>query len=79
MAKSKRASIHYVNNAEFSQAVVTYVKSSNQAKEAEKQSRSYLTILRIVFFGSQRVFHTSLTSFDTHIEKKWLWMQSRTA
>lgn len=36
MAKSKRASIHYVNNAEFSQAVVTYVKSSNQAKEAEK-------------------------------------------
>jgi len=36
MAKSKRASIHYVNNAEFSQAVVTYVKSSNQAKESEK-------------------------------------------
>ena len=36
MAKSKRASIHYVNNAEFSQAVVTYVKSSNQAKEEEK-------------------------------------------
>lgn len=35
MAKSKRASIHYVNNAEFSQAVVNYVKSSNKAKEAE--------------------------------------------
>lgn len=36
MAKSKRASIHYVNNAEFSQAVVTYVKSSNLAKETDK-------------------------------------------
>lgn len=36
MAKSKRASIHYVNNAEFSQAVVAYVKSSNLAKETDK-------------------------------------------
>ena len=30
MAKSKRASIHYVNNAEFSQAVVDYEAKKNQ-------------------------------------------------
>jgi hypothetical protein len=29
---SKRESIHYVNNADFSQAVVEYVKSVNEAK-----------------------------------------------
>ena len=33
MARSKRASIHYVNNAEFSQAVVDYVHSVNEAKK----------------------------------------------
>lgn len=33
MGKSKRASIHYVNNADFSQAVVEYVQSVNKAKE----------------------------------------------
>ena len=34
MAKSKRASIHYVNNREFSQAVVDYVTVVSDAKEA---------------------------------------------
>src|SRR5210317_1864196 len=33
MAKNKRASIHYVNNAEFSQAVVEYVKTVREAKK----------------------------------------------
>ena len=33
MARSKRASIHYVNNADFSQAVVDYVKEVEKAKE----------------------------------------------
>ena len=33
MAKSKRASIHYVNNADFSQAVVDYVTTVNEAKK----------------------------------------------
>ena len=32
MARAKRKSIHYVNNADFSQAVVDYVTSSNEAK-----------------------------------------------
>ena len=32
---SKRESIHYVNNADFSQAVVEYVKSVNEAKANE--------------------------------------------
>ena len=32
---SKRESIHYVNNADFSQAVVDYVKSVNEAKANE--------------------------------------------
>lgn len=36
MGKSKRASIHYVNNADFSQAVVEYVQSVNKAKEEGK-------------------------------------------
>ena len=36
MAKSKRASIHYVNNREFSQAVVDYVTIVSDAKEATK-------------------------------------------
>mgnify|MGYP001081280540 CR=1 FL=1 len=35
MARSKRASIHYVNNAEFSQAVVDYVKTVQEAKKNE--------------------------------------------
>ena len=33
MARSKRASIHYVNNADFSQAVVDYVTTVNEAKK----------------------------------------------
>ena len=37
MAKSKRASIHYVNNAEFSQAVVDYVKTVREAKKNNEQ------------------------------------------
>ena len=36
MAKSKRASIHYVNNREFSQAVVDYVTVVSDAKAATK-------------------------------------------
>ena len=37
MAKSKRASIHYVNNADFSQAVVEYVKTVQEAKKNNEQ------------------------------------------
>ena len=38
MARTKRASIHYVNNADFSQAVVDYVKTVNEAtKNGEKR------------------------------------------
>jgi len=37
MARTKRASIHYVNNAEFSQAVVDYVKTVQEAKENNQQ------------------------------------------
>jgi len=33
MARTKRASIHYVNNAEFSQAVVDYVTKVQEAKK----------------------------------------------
>lgn len=36
MAKSKRQSIHYVNNREFSQAVVNYCIEVNAAKEAKE-------------------------------------------
>jgi len=35
MPRGKRKSIHYVNNAEFSQAVVDYVTKVNEAKLAE--------------------------------------------
>ena len=35
--KEKRASVHYVNNKDFSQAVVDYVSSVNVAKAAEKE------------------------------------------
>ena len=37
MARSKRASAHYVNNADFSQAVVDYVNTLNEAKKNEEQ------------------------------------------
>ena len=37
MAKSKRASAHYVNNADFSQAVVDYVKTVQEAKKTNTQ------------------------------------------
>ena len=37
MARSKRASIHYVNNADFSQAVVDYVKKVQEAKKNKEQ------------------------------------------
>ena len=37
MARTKRASIHYVNNADFSQAVVDYVTSVQEAKKKEEQ------------------------------------------
>jgi len=36
MARSKRASIHYVNNKEFSQAVVDYVRTLNEAQSNEE-------------------------------------------
>jgi hypothetical protein len=36
MARSKRANIHYVNNKEFSQAVVDYVKQLNEAKQTKQ-------------------------------------------
>ena len=35
MARTKRASIHYVNNAEFSQAVVDYVTTVREAKKKQ--------------------------------------------
>tara|TARA_B100001287_G_C22619908_1_gene499508 strand:- start:17 stop:610 length:594 start_codon:yes stop_codon:yes gene_type:complete len=37
MARTKRAAIHYVNNAEFSQAVVDYVTVLQEAKKEEQQ------------------------------------------
>tara|TARA_B100000963_G_scaffold357031_1_gene378348 strand:- start:722 stop:1315 length:594 start_codon:yes stop_codon:yes gene_type:complete len=37
MARTKRAAIHYVNNAEFSQAVVNYVTVLQEAKKEEQQ------------------------------------------
>tara|TARA_B100001094_G_scaffold321191_1_gene368527 strand:- start:5359 stop:5952 length:594 start_codon:yes stop_codon:yes gene_type:complete len=37
MARTKRASIHYVNNAEFSQAVVDYVTTVREAKEQKSK------------------------------------------
>ena len=37
MARSKRAAIHYVNNADFSQAVVEYVGKINEAKANNEQ------------------------------------------
>ena len=37
MARTKRKSIHYVNNADFSQAVVDYVRSVNEAKDNGKK------------------------------------------
>ena len=37
MAKSKRASAHYVNNADFSQAVVDYVEKVQEAKKNNEQ------------------------------------------
>ena len=36
MARTKRAAIHYVNNAEFSQAVVDYVTVLQEAKKEER-------------------------------------------
>ena len=37
MARAKRKSIHYVNNADFSQAVVDYVTSANEAKNNNRK------------------------------------------
>lgn len=37
MARTKRASIHYVNNKDFSQAVVDYVRAVNEAKVKETE------------------------------------------
>ena len=37
MARSKRAAIHYVNNADFSQAVVEYVTELQEAEKNEQQ------------------------------------------
>jgi hypothetical protein len=37
MARTQRKSIHYVNNADFSQAVVDYVTEVRQAKQKDQQ------------------------------------------
>jgi hypothetical protein len=39
MIKSKRQSIHYVNNKDFSQAVVDYCTEVQQAKDSGKPDR----------------------------------------
>ena len=36
MPRRNKKSEHYVNNADFSQAVVTYVRTVNEAKQASK-------------------------------------------
>ena len=43
MARSKRKSIHYVNNADFSQAVVDYVTIVEQSKKIKTKFQKYLT------------------------------------
>ena len=37
MARKKKKNIHYVNNAEFSQAIVDYVTIADKAKEEKKE------------------------------------------
>ena len=37
MKRVRRAKEHYVNNKEFSQAVVDYVRSVNEAREADSK------------------------------------------
>ena len=51
MARQKRASIHYVNNAEFSQAVVDYVMTVQEAKkEFQARYNLYRLLEHLCFF-----------------------------
>ena len=50
MARTQRKSIHYVNNADFSQAVVDYVTLVEEAKESKK---AIPKVRKIMLKGSQ--------------------------
>lgn len=79
MARTKRASIHYVNNAQFSQAVVDYVTSCNEAKAAGKEQPIVPNYIADCFYGFVRDYLISTTSFGTPTVKRWLWTRLRTA
>ena len=71
----KKQSIHYVNNADFSQAVVDYVTTVNEAKQKSTTIPKVPNYVAQCFLRKPKVYHTRLTLFVTLIVKKWLWMQ----
>lgn len=77
MARTKRASIHYVNNAEFSSAVVDYVKTVMEAKTSESVLPIVPDYIAECFLKIAEVYPTNLTSFAIPIVKRWLWMLLR--
>jgi len=79
MARTKRKSIHYVNNADFSQAVVDYVtlvREANKNKTTIPKVPDYVAqcFLRI----AEGLSHKS-NFIDIPIGKKWSWMLVRIA
>ncbi len=60
MSKTKRKNVHYVNNSEFSQAVVDYVKTVNEAKEKEEKLPIIPDYIAICFLKiAQNLSHKS--------------------
>ena len=75
MARTKRASIHYVNNAEFCQAVVDYVTSCNEAKAAGEEQPIVPNYIADCFLRICEGLSHNTTSFGIPTVKKWLWTQ----
>ena len=66
----KKKSIHYVNNAEFSQAVVDYCTDLKDCKESGADLPRITNYIASCFV-LQKVFRINQTLFGILIEKKW--------
>ena len=69
---------HYVNNAQFSTAVVEYVTEVREAKSKEEALPVVPDYIAQCFLKIAEDFPINQTLSDIHIVKKWSWTQSKT-
>ena len=72
---ARKKSIQYVNNPQFSQAVVDYVGKLEECRKDEISLPKVPDYIAQCFLRIAEGYLIKQISFDILIEKKWLWMQ----